>query len=46
MKRKFIFVMCPPFQGSTVIVNLLNSSPNVSTFLDCKKLRGVKGNGL
>lgn len=35
MKKKYIFVLCPPYQGSTIIVNLLNSSENVSTFLDC-----------
>jgi hypothetical protein len=46
MKRKFIFVMCPPFQGSTVIVNLLNSSSNVSTFLDCKKTSRGEGQWL
>ena len=46
MKRKFIFVMCPPFQGSTVIVNLLNSSPNVSTFLECKKTSRGEGQWL
>lgn len=35
MKRKYIFILCPPYQGSTIIVNLLNSSNNVSTLLDC-----------
>jgi hypothetical protein len=40
MKKKYIFVLCPPFQGSTIIVNLLNSSKNVSTFLDCKTWAG------
>ena len=38
--KKYIFVLCPPFQGSTIIVNLLNSSKNVSTFLDCKTWAG------
>ena len=33
MKKVYIFILCPPFQGSTIIVNLLNSSKNVSTFL-------------
>lgn len=33
-KRIYIFILCPPFQGSTMIVNLLNSSSNVSTLLD------------
>jgi hypothetical protein len=36
MKKKYIFILCPPNQGSTMIVNLLNSSKNVSTFLDCE----------
>ena len=40
MKRQYIFVLCPPYQGSTIIVNLLNSSKNVSTFLDCKTWAG------
>jgi len=35
MRKKYIFVLCPPYQGSTIIVNLLKSSENVSTFLDC-----------
>ena len=34
MKRKYVFVLCPPHQGSTIILNLLNKSKNVSTFLD------------
>lgn len=37
MKKKYIFVLCPPYQGSTIIVNLLSSSKNVSTFLNYKK---------
>ena len=40
MKKKYIFVLCPPFQGSTIIVNLLDSSNNVSTFLDCETWAG------
>jgi hypothetical protein len=40
MKKKYIFVLCPPYQGSTIIVNLLNSSKNVSTLLDCKTWAG------
>ena len=40
MKKKYIFVLCPPHQGSTIIINLLNSSKNVSTFLDCKTWAG------
>jgi hypothetical protein len=33
MTKKYIFVLCPPFQGSTIIVNLLDSSEKVSTLL-------------
>ena len=33
MTRKYIFVLCPPYQGSTIIVNLLDSSKAVSTML-------------
>jgi len=33
MSRKYIFVLCPPYQGSTIIVNLLDSSKAVSTML-------------
>ncbi len=33
MKQKYIFILCPPFQGSTIIVNLLDSSKAVSTML-------------
>ena len=40
MKRKIIFVLCPPFQGSTIIVNFLSSSSNVSTFIDSKTWNG------
>lgn len=29
----YIFVLCPPFQGSSIILNLLSSSPNTSTLL-------------
>lgn len=43
MKKKYIFVLCPPYQGSTIIVNLLNSSNNVSTFLDCKTFGQIRG---
>jgi hypothetical protein len=32
-RKKYIFVLCPPYQGSTVIYRLLGTSPNVSTFL-------------
>jgi len=40
MKRKYIFVLCPPCQGSTIILNLLNSSNNVSTLLECNTWTG------
>lgn len=33
MKKKFIFIMCPAFQGSTLLYRLIDSSPNVSTLL-------------
>lgn len=31
--RTYVFVLCPPYQGSTIIVNLLSSSKNTSTFI-------------
>lgn len=40
MKKKYIFVLCPPYQGSTIIINLLNSSNNVSTLLECNTWAG------
>ena len=33
MRRKYIFVLCPPHQGSTVIISLLDKFSNVSSFL-------------
>ena len=39
MTKKFIFVLCPPYQGSTIIVNLLDSSKEVSSLL-CKNKLG------
>lgn len=30
----YIFVLCPPYQGSTILTNLINTSPNVSSLLD------------
>lgn len=33
MKKKYIFVLCPPYQGSTIITHLINNK-NVSTFAD------------
>ncbi len=34
MEKIYIFVLCPPLHGSTIITNLLNSSLNVSSFID------------
>ncbi len=34
MNKIYIFVLCPPFQGSTIIVELLNSSNKVTSFLN------------
>ena len=34
MRRKYIFVLCPPFQGSTIIISLLDKFSHVSSFLD------------
>tara|TARA_Y100000389_G_scaffold205056_1_gene262534 strand:+ start:13198 stop:13905 length:708 start_codon:yes stop_codon:yes gene_type:complete len=33
-RRQYVFVLCPPHNGSTIIVNLLSSSKNTTTF--CK----------
>lgn len=32
-KKKYVFILCPPFQGSTLIYRLIASSSNVSSFL-------------
>lgn len=32
-KPIYLFVLCPPFNGSTVLYKILDSSPNISTFL-------------
>ena len=32
MKNKYLFILCPHYQGSTIILNLLNSSNKVSSF--------------
>ena len=29
----YIFILCPPFCGSTILLKILNSSPEISTFL-------------
>ena len=31
--KKFIFILSPPFQGSTILLNLISSSINVTSFL-------------
>ena len=33
-ERIFIFILCPPYHGSTILVNLLNTSENVSSFIN------------
>jgi hypothetical protein len=38
--KKYIFILCPPYQGSTILVNLLDSSNNVSTFLNAPTWAG------
>ena len=35
--KKYIFVLCPPQQGSTIIVNLLSSSKKVSTLMNVNR---------
>jgi len=37
MTKKYIFVLCPPEQGSTIIVNLLSSSSKVSTLINVQQ---------
>lgn len=29
----YLFILCPPFSGSTILYKILNTSPNISTFL-------------
>ena len=38
MKNKYIFILCPHYQGSTIILNLLNSSNKVSSFSHINKV--------
>lgn len=33
MSNKYLFVLCPPYSGSTVLWKLLSTSPNVSSLL-------------
>jgi hypothetical protein len=32
-KKKYVFILCPPYQGSTILINLLDSSINTTTFV-------------
>ena len=36
----YIFVLCPPFQGSTIITKLLDSSEFTSSFIDTSDWAG------
>ena len=38
MKNKYVFILCPHYQGFTIILNLLNSSNKVSSFSHINKL--------
>ena len=33
-RKKYVFILCPPFQGSTLIYRLIATSPNTSSFLN------------
>tara|TARA_R100001594_G_scaffold133793_1_gene174651 strand:- start:128 stop:814 length:687 start_codon:yes stop_codon:yes gene_type:complete len=37
---KFLFILCPPYQGSTILLTLLNTSKEVSTLLSCDEHGG------
>ena len=30
----YLFILCPPFQGSTIIYRILSSSTNISTLIN------------
>ena len=32
--KKYLFILCPPFQGSTIIYRILSSSENISTLIN------------
>ena len=32
-KKKYVFILCTPYQGSTILINLLDSSNNTTTFV-------------
>jgi len=31
--NKYLFILCPPFSGSTILHKIINTHPNVSTFI-------------
>ena len=31
MTKKYLFILCPPFCGSTLLYKILHTSPNIST---------------
>lgn len=39
-KKTYIFILCPPYQGSTLLVNLLDSSNKCSTFVNASSWMG------
>lgn len=39
----YLFILCPPFSGSTILYKILNTSSNISTFLDKKIEIDFKG---
>jgi hypothetical protein len=45
--KKYIFILSPPYQGSTVLLNLISSSNNVSSFLKHSyfKKKSINGEG-
>src|SRR3989304_10174816 len=52
MDNIYLFVLSPPYQGSTILYKLLSTSPNISTFIgDSKNWKGegqifLKRNGM
>ena len=43
MNNKYLFILCPPASGSTILWNLIKTSPNVSYFkTEGKSVLGVK----
>lgn len=45
-KQRYLFILCPPFSGSTVLYKIINSSPDVSSFIGCKDAIEGQGQGL